>query len=357
MGTLSKRGTLYAAVVTLGSAATLLTLASENAFATLTAQSAPIVEQPDSNDASTSAQTPDSVTNDRPVLLLVEPEYVPEVTLTWHSKSRGEVRYTRTSPYAIDSLREPVGDNVEIFAAVGGTRISKAAGHPNGSVIKAGFYKGENGIPWFDDIDTAKPITVSITGMKFNQPVHVPVGTTLLHSKYALEDLESCGLPGDARECFATGSRIENLNRRVRPGVDTRLGALSESGPGSVEISIDDEGLVSVVTTFPYAVLRNLQDPWMSELPGTFLEPYHFHFELEALPEGVEPLDWVQLGLNSDALTERLEREGSLSVPNSAFPPEAPEGFVPQPRDPYEPFKPTPADEAEDAETETETET
>ncbi|MFG0307349.1 MAG: hypothetical protein ACF8Q5_14175 [Phycisphaerales bacterium JB040] len=285
-----------------------------------------------------------------PHLLLVEADQHPTISLSWHSHSRGLVRYAARLPYNIDSQRVHLDDNVEAFAAVGGTRISKAAGHPQGCVVKAGFYKNDPGTPWFSDIDTSKPIAITIEGVAYNQPVDLHTDTALLHAKYSPEDLESCGLPGDARECFATGSAVENLNRRVRPGVDTTLGGLSASGPGSVTAALSDDGLVSYTFTFPYAMLRNLQDPWYSTLPGTFLEPFHFHVEFQVLKAGAEPLDWVQLNRNSDALQERLQREGSLSVPNTVYPPEAPEGFVP--RDP--PAGPE-TQETESEETETET--
>lgn len=237
---------------------------------------------------------------ERPYLLLVETADQPVISLSWHSLSRGFVRYSQNLPYAVDADRVPVGDNVEAFAAVAGTRIVKSAGHPKGSMVKAGFYKLDSGKPWFEDIDTSKPITVTISGVRFNQPVQAPVDTSMLHTKYAQGDLESCGLPGSARECYSTGSPTENLNGKCKPGIDTRLGALSDSGLGSAVSSIDSEGLVTVTASFPYRFLKNLQDPWASDLPGTFLEPVHFHFEFEAIPEGEEPVDWEQ---------RRLERE------------------------------------------------
>ncbi|MFT5423151.1 MAG: hypothetical protein ACI89L_000925 [Phycisphaerales bacterium] len=266
----------------------------------------------------------DSVTApDRPSLLLVETENEPMISLSWYSHSRGFVRYSQRLPFAMDADRVPVGDNIEAFASVGGTRIVKSAGHPMGSVVKGGFYKLDAGKPWFDDIDTSRPITVTIAGVRFNQPVQAPTDTSLMHTKYAQGDLESCGLPGSARAGYATGSDLENLNGKVKPGIDTRLGALSDAGPGSAVSSIDSEGLVTVIATFPYRLLKNLQDPWASELPGTFLEPVHFHFEFEAIPADAEPIDWVQRKKDHEAVLERLQREGTLSLPGGVLPDEA----------------------------------
>ena len=100
-------------------------------------------------------------------------------------------------------------------------------------------------------------------------------------------------LPGDAREQFNTADPRDTLNDRVRPGIDTRLGVLSPNDGklGSAAVSLAEDGSVTMTTTFRYPALRNLRDPWKSDLPNTFLEPYHFHIEFEVLPEGVEPLD------------------------------------------------------------------
>ena len=41
----------------------------------------------------------------------------------------------------------------------------------------------------------------------------------------------------------------------------------------------------------PFGQLRHLQDPWKSDLPGTFFEPIHMHAEAEFIPVDVKPLD------------------------------------------------------------------
>ena len=286
------------------------------------ASAPPSVVQPEEADT--------QVVSERPTLLLVETETEPVISLSWYSYSRGFVRYAQRLGWGVDADRVPVGDNVQAFAAVAGTRIVKSAGHPMGSVVKGGFYKLDAGKPWFDDIDTSKPITVTISGVRFNQPVQAPTDTTLVHMKYAQGDLESCGLPGSARACYATGSEIENLNGKCKPGIDTRLGVLSDAGPGSAVSSIDSEGLVTMTATFPYRVLKNLQDPWASELPGTFLEPVHFHFEFEAIPVDAVPIDWVQRKKDREALLERVDREGNLSLPGGLIP----DGTAPDEADP-----------------------
>jgi hypothetical protein len=104
--------------------------------------------------------------------------------------------------------------------------------------------------------------------------------------------MQACGLPGDAREQFNLAGPEETLNDRVRPGIDARQGVLDGSGDsmGDATLTVDEDGSVRMRVSFRYPVLRNLRDPWKSDIPGTFLEPYHFHIEFEVLPEGVAPL-------------------------------------------------------------------
>ncbi|MEM9372590.1 MAG: hypothetical protein AAGA55_03020, partial [Planctomycetota bacterium] len=61
-------------------------------------------------------------------------------------------------------------------------------------------------------------------------------------------------------------------------------------GAGSVEAFVDEDGLVTLSVELPYGMLRHLQDPWASELPGTFFEPIRLHAEVEVLPVWAEPL-------------------------------------------------------------------
>ena len=103
----------------------------------------------------------------------------------------------------------------------------------------------------------------------------------------------ACGLPGDAREQFNLVSHTDTLNDRVQPGIDTRMGVLdgSSNSLGTGSARVEPDGTITMSLTFRYPVLRNLRDPWKSALPGTFLEPYHFHIEFEVLPVGTPPLD------------------------------------------------------------------
>lgn len=226
-------------------------------------------------------------------MLLVDADRIPTVEIVWEDQSGSRTRYAGSRAYAIDSAREPLGGNIEAYAAVGGTRLTKGAGHPQGAVLRFGFYKTDNAKPWFTSVGPDTRLTATISGVWFNQPAEIQPTSVVQHLKYDLGAMESCGIPGDAREQFNTADRSDTLNDRVRDGVDARLGALdgTDESLGSARVEFAEDGSATVSVTFAYAALRNLRDPWQSDLPGTFLEPFHFHIEFEALPAGTPPLD------------------------------------------------------------------
>jgi hypothetical protein len=235
----------------------------------------------------------------RPPLLLVEPDAHPTVTLRYSDADGDEIIHTGERPYAHDTARTRLGGNIDAFVAVGGTRLTKLAGHPEGAIVRVGFYKAEKNKPFFENISEDTVIEVELSGVRFNQPADVHAASIIQHLKYDRGDMEACGIPGDAREQFNTVHPEETLNDRVRSGVDARLGVLDGGDDpaawsedlGSAELTDNDDGAVTMTVRFEYPALRNLRDPWQSDLPGTFLEPIHFHLEFEALPQGVEPLD------------------------------------------------------------------
>ncbi len=225
-------------------------------------------------------------------MLVIDAETRPEIAISWTDKSGNPHRLTGSRPYAFDTERTPLGENLTAYAAMGGTRLSKAAGHPRGAIVRCGFYKAENAKPFFEGVGAGTMITVEMRGVRFNQPVDVHAASIIQHLKYDRGEMQACGLPGDAREQFNLVSAKDTLNARIQPGVDARLGALdgTDDALGDASLRVEDDGSVTMVVTFRYPVLRNLRDPWKSDLPGTFLEPYHFHIEFEALPRGVDPL-------------------------------------------------------------------
>ena len=181
----------------------------------------------------------------RPTLLLVEHEQHPRVTITWTADGQPQ-RHTMVMPFTAPVGGEQLGDsNALAYATMGGTRIETGAGHPKGAVIRVGLTKAERTKAFFKSIDPGTSIEISITGV------------------------------------------------RVKRGINASPGALdAKPGHGQVEIIVqpDDPTLVDMHVQLPYALLRHLQDPWVSDLPGTFFEPIHFHAEAELIPVDVAPL-------------------------------------------------------------------
>jgi hypothetical protein len=176
---------------------------------------------------------------------------------------------------------------------MGGTRIETGAGHPQGAIIRVGLTKADNNKAFFKGIDAGTNIEIAISGVRFNQPIKYHDGTALIHLKYGLGDLKACELPATANNQYLLSDPDDTLGGRVNPHVNATPGAL-DGGPehGSVEAIVlsDDPQLVEVRASVPYALLRHLQDPWVSKLPGTFFEPIHFHLEAEFIKVDAEPL-------------------------------------------------------------------
>lgn len=252
---------------------------------------------------------PDPAAAPHPSILLVEADHTPTVEIEWTTADGDPTRHTGRFPYSADAGREELGGNALAFVAVGGTRLTKGAGHPRGAIVRVGFYKADPAKPWFRDITAGTTITVRLTGVRFNQPIDADPRSIVQHLKYAPGDMEACGIPGDARDQFNTADPRDTLNDRTRPGIDARLGSLAVVGAddnanaretdqnaaetpavGTAAVTVRDGHTADLEITFRYPALRNLRDPWKSDLPGTFLEPVHFHVEFEALPIGTEPM-------------------------------------------------------------------
>ncbi len=216
-------------------------------------------------------------------LLLPDLESPPTVALAWATREGERVDLERVAPYAGDAGREPLGENIEVFAAIGGTRLSKSAGHPDGLIVRVGFYKADPTAPFFRDIPEGARVHFELRGVRVNQPARPRLESVVQHLKFSLSDLAECAIPDDAREQFNLYSETELLNDRITPGVDARPGVLSREA--SIRAGTEADGSITLEGEFPYALLRHQLDPWKSETPGTFVEPIHFHFEVELLPE------------------------------------------------------------------------
>ncbi|MFK7759951.1 MAG: hypothetical protein AB8C13_08390 [Phycisphaerales bacterium] len=267
-------------------------------------------------------------------ILLADDSVVPKVTLRWISRD-GPRSYSEFLPYGPpmggEVLRNDLNQdedadidarsNIRAYVALGGSRVDTGAGHPRGLVIRTGLTKVENTKAFFDRIKPGTGVEIQIDGVVLSEPVKYHDGTGIMHLKYSLGDLEACSLPGTARNQYLLSDPTDTLGGRVVAGVNATPGALngeervidqfgSMQGSFSVKIDEQDPTRVSFVTRVPYGLLRHLQDPWESTLPGTFFEPIHLHAEIEVLPVWAEPFDreWTQ---ESNDPVDQSEIQGS----------------------------------------------
>ncbi|MEM1331261.1 MAG: hypothetical protein AAGG07_11940 [Planctomycetota bacterium] len=239
-----------------------------------------------------------------PGVLLVDDEHHPTARIAWTRGDGTRTELTIRLPYTNPDIRTPVGENIEVFAAVGGTRLDTGQGHPGGAVVRVGLYKARDDRPFFADAAPGTRIELSLTGVRFDQPADARSETLLQHLKYRVADVEACGLGEEAADHYATRSETETLGGRLEDGTNARLGALAgreraeadasqtdvpvEKGSWASVESLEDGGF-RVTLSIPYEALRHPLDPWKSDAPGTFFEPSHFHIEFEAIPEGADP--------------------------------------------------------------------
>jgi len=240
-------------------------------------------------------------------LHLVDTSHVPTVSLSWTTGEGREIDLEVQRPYASKYDRTHMAGNVDCFVAVGGTRIDKGCGHPDGLVIRVGFYKRDNGELFFEGIESDGSLTIELANVLANQPDRPIPHTVIQHLQYTREDIEACGIGREGQDQFNTLHPEENLLGQLTEA-NTRFGALggdmSDTGGtgdtgegadeadgqprGEVEFTREEDGTLTMRAVVPYAILRHLQDPWVRTEPGLFLEPYHFHIEFELLPDGVE---------------------------------------------------------------------
>ncbi len=228
----------------------------------------------------------------QPTLLLVDDSVIPSVEVRW--VANGEVlTFKGDMPYTAPAGGDPIAKNVKCYVALGGTRVETGAGHPKGAVIRLGITKIDGNRAFFANIDPHTEIEFTIKGVRFNQPVKYHQGTGMMHLKYAIGDLKACALPGTARNQYLLSDPEDTLGGRVIAGENATPGALDgqdSNGSMTVEVDEHDQALVNMFVRVPFGMLRHLQDPWVSDLPGTFFEPIHMHAEAELIPTNAQKL-------------------------------------------------------------------
>jgi len=221
-------------------------------------------------------------------LFLIDDSRVPEVRISWPTTGDGRIRLEGRRAWGSKNDRTRLGHNLECFVAAGGTRLDKGAGHPEGAVVRVGFYKEDVSKLLFEDLDAAGLIEVELRNVAFNRS-GVPVRESVLqHLQYTEEDVASCGLGREGLNLYNTLDPGETLGGKISK-INTRFGALSGSaaGDGTVALVVEEDGTITLRARLPYAIFRHVGDPWVRTTPGVFLEPSHFHIEFEVLPEEV----------------------------------------------------------------------
>ena len=247
-------------------------------------------------------------------LLLADASQEPRVTVRWEARDgarsiSGVLGYGAPTGGEVLESDTPDDDwdggNIRAYVALGGTRVDTGAGHPKGVVVRVGLTKVDSNREFFERIVPGSMIEIEISGVVLSEAIKYHEGTGLMHLKFAIGDLEACSLPGTARNQYLMSDPSDTLSGRVVSGVNASPGALGggfgveeDSEHGSFEVDVDEEdpARMRFVVRVPYGLLRHLQDPWDSVLPGTFFEPIHLHAEAELIPVGADPLvrePWV----------------------------------------------------------------
>lgn len=183
------------------------------------------------------------------------------------------------------------GTNIAGSVSLGGTRLRSGLGDPNGAILRVEIRKFVEARALFPGVEPGSTFTLEVTGVRFNQPVQVVENTALMHLRYSSADVQACALPPTATSQFLLVDPNDTLGGSVATGINATPGGLSGAdGAGSVNAFVDDDGLVTLSVELPYGMLRHLQDPWASQLPGTFFEPIRLHAEVEVIPAWAEPM-------------------------------------------------------------------
>jgi hypothetical protein len=229
-------------------------------------------------------------------LYLVDDTHVPTVKLAWTTTEGKRIEYEAERPYASKYDRTFMGNNVECFVAVGGSRIDKGCGHPEGLVIRVGFYKLDSKKLFFEGLGAEGSLHIELHNIVANKSGRPIPQTVLQHLQYTRDDVEACGLGRKGQDQYNTLHPDERLLGQISED-NARLGSLdgdTEHGHAKFEFVNEDDGSLTMIADLPYPLLRHVKDPWVRPVPGLFLEPQHFHIEFEMLPDGVEPRPLVK---------------------------------------------------------------
>ncbi len=228
-------------------------------------------------------------------LFLVDDRREPLVEVSWPTASGERVELSGRRPYRAAEDRTPMGKNLAVYAALGGTRLEVGASDPGGAIVKVGFYKIDGERWLFEEIAPGGAVTIRVSGVRFNRPGTPRAETLVHHAKFDdPNSLLGCVASAAAAtrdnlvDLFNTADEDDTLNGRItarngRLGV-LRVGGERSEGKGSAVFDVEEDGSISATVTIPYALFKHPDDPWLRSNPGDFAEPFHFHIEFEVVP-------------------------------------------------------------------------
>ncbi|MCC6661530.1 MAG: hypothetical protein IT437_11660 [Phycisphaerales bacterium] len=222
-------------------------------------------------------------------LFLVDDTHKPRVRVSWPNRDGTTTTLEQDREYRGVNDRTILGGNLECFVAVGGIRLARGVTRPGSSTIRVGFVKGDVGRPFFENLADDAAITFVVSNVAFTIAGRPLPETVVQEIGYGL-DPNLCGVPGQPDAQYNTSSPTDDLRGKITPE-NGRLGGLDGSDPGDGSISFETgkDGTITMTARIPYALFRQLRDPWIGSKPGTFNEPNHFHIEYEAVPGAAEP--------------------------------------------------------------------
>jgi len=166
---------------------------------------------------------------------------------------------------------------------------------PGESLITHAFFKTDNNGAYFPDLPEGANLTVSVSNIRFAEPVHVVEESLMLHVKWndQADTLTSPYFQVDDHHTFSDTFRDFDDFREAGlfANLPTPNYVLGNDLIGWT-ISGDGTDTLSLEAVIPYDVFRNLEetDPSQPVPPGLpapqgFLEPFHFHIEYLVVPE------------------------------------------------------------------------
>ncbi len=227
-------------------------------------------------------------------ILLADDTKQPHVSVSW-TRSDGEVtRFDLDLPLTSPDERAALGDNLETFVALGGSRLEKGAGHPSGAIVRVGIYKTDRDLLMFDDIAHASDVVIELTNVAFNQEVAADPDTLVQRLRYKADDILACGLTINQTEMFNVVSEDDNMGGTILTE-QVRYSCLGggDANGGEARVWVADDGTVSMRAVVPYRLLRHKGDPWALEVPGSFFEPFQFDLEFEVLPREIAEAEGI----------------------------------------------------------------